>query len=271
MWPRTTRPCILASGWCRPPRAARPLRRSPTPVPSTSPLRGRFLPPGPLFLYPPGCTVKRVLSSPPRPFSLPLPSSSLLERDRAPLHPPCLLSTPATGTVAISSRNRSRRHRFNPSWWAPTFDHRRPLPWAPPHYPSHPRATGPTKAHRRPLEPNAAVKHHRATAASHLAIAPSDRWAPLRLTLPGASQETPVARQQDLIIHRAPPGPLRAVDRIPSWAGPVGWDRGPHCGLALCAQVFQFFIFVYYSKNLNKFQKSIENTIKLRKIQNKFL
>jgi hypothetical protein len=225
MWPRTTRPCILASGWCRPPRAARPLRRSPTPVPSTSPLRGRFLPPGPLFLYPPGCTVKRVLSSPPRPFSLPLPSSSLLERDRAPLHPPCLLSTPATGTVAISSRNRSRRHRFNPSRCAPTSVHHRPPPSAPPQSPSHPRATGPTKAHRRPPEPDAVVKHRWAIVASRLVIAPPDRWALLCLSLPDDSPETPlvlVGKTTSPAEHHRDAGQrattLGWADRPRSWA-----------------------------------------------------
>jgi hypothetical protein len=49
--------------------------------------------------------------------------------------------------------------------------------------------------------------------------------------------------------------------------------RGPwaKAGLALCARGFSIFVFVYYSWNSNKLQKSIENTIKLRKIQSKFL
>jgi hypothetical protein len=58
----------------------------------------------------------------------------------------------------------------------------------------------------------------------------------------------------------------RAVGRFPSWDGLTSQNRGPQCGPALLTRGFQFFIFVYYSLNSNKFKKSIENTIKLRKI-----
>jgi hypothetical protein len=56
-------------------------------VPSPSLPCGHLPPPDPPFLYPPPprCVAKRAMSSLSRPFSLPPPSSSLLERDRAPI------------------------------------------------------------------------------------------------------------------------------------------------------------------------------------------
>jgi hypothetical protein len=84
-------------------------------VPSPSLLRGRHPPSAPPFPLPsPTTPLKRRCHHRRAPFLSP-PSSSLLERDRAP-QPPCLLSAPATGAIATPLRNRSRHHRFNPSY-----------------------------------------------------------------------------------------------------------------------------------------------------------
>jgi hypothetical protein len=45
-------------------------------------------------------------------------------------------------------------------------------------------------------------------------------------------------------------------------ANTVGHSAAQHCA----PEFFNFSFFVYYSRNSNKLQKSIENTIKLKKI-----
>jgi hypothetical protein len=129
------RPCL---GPCRPTAAARPPCRAPpqlmtcgaAPIPAPSPL------------LPHRATLKGI-----EPHCHPLfpPLHHLhSNQEGTPPHPPPVTSSPSRQPDRRSPRqNQSRRRYFNP---LTVSSHLRPS--APPHSSSHPRAAGPTEAHR---------------------------------------------------------------------------------------------------------------------------
>jgi hypothetical protein len=239
---------------------------TPPAIHSPSPPRGRLPLLGPPFLYPPYRRHRTpFLSLPhPRPFSNetepPIPLTSCPPRPPAPspFHweieaatttstphgelPPLAivalrhwpLLTPRPTHVLEDPLKLTADHQSPPLQAASPSPHRTGEPRSTSPCPAPPRR--PPGAHRKT---SSSAEQHRAAGQCATTCAPCTMAAPWAVSLAGLD------RQAETVAHSA----------------------AQHCS----PEVFIFFIFIYYSKNLNKFQKSIENTVKLGKIRSNFL
>jgi hypothetical protein len=235
------RPFLLGSGHCRP--TTPPEHRARPPTSSSAVRRHPHTGPSPL-LHPP-----------------PFP-----RKEHAP-NPHCLLSTPAAGAAATPPGNRSRRRRFNPltvsSQLRPSSSSTispSSLPVPPSCYRSTSRSSPSIGAHRRRGNATApdcfSASPPRRRPSEHLPASPCPMPSQVHLRARWRPQH---GRAPQCRWH----GPAQAPWLL-GWANSARpWAKNrPRIG----RRIFIFFISFYNSKNSNKLQKCVENTMTLRKL-----